>query len=96
MCSTNADGSTRCWGVGLTVQHGALSATWPTRFNNQSAHAKGSITADGAIKLAIDGYSQNGRALWGTMNGRLADNKITVSGAWSNNVPINGTWLLTQ
>jgi class 3 adenylate cyclase len=96
MCSINADGSTRCWGVGLTVQRGALSATWPTRFNNEPAHAKGTIAADGAIKFALDGYSPNGRVLSGSMNGRLADNKITVSGFWSNNSPINGTWLLSQ
>ena len=96
MCSTNPDGSVRCWGVGMNVQHGALSATWPTRFNDQPAHANGTIAADGAIKLAIDGYTQNGRALSGTMNGRLVDNKITVAGTWSNRVPINGTWLLTQ
>ena len=92
MCSVNAEGSPRCWPVGLTVQHGALSATWTSRFNNEPAHAKGTISADGTIKLALDGYTQNGRVLSGGINGSWTDNKITVSGAWSNNVPINATW----
>jgi class 3 adenylate cyclase len=94
MCSTNPDGSLRCWGVALTAQNGALSATWTTRFNNQPAHAKGAIAADGSVKLALDGYNQRGRALSGDLTGTLVDNKLTVSGAWSNGVPINGTWFL--
>jgi hypothetical protein len=96
MCSTNADGSPRCWGVTLTVQHGALSATWPTRYNNEPAHVKGMIAADGTVKLALDGYTPTGRPITGSINGTLAGNNITVSGFWSNNAPINGTWLLSQ
>jgi class 3 adenylate cyclase len=96
ICSINTDGSPRCWGATLTVQHGALSASWPTRYNNEPAHAKGTVSADGTVKLALDGYSQRGRPLTGTANGTLAGNKLTVSGYWSNSSPINGTWLLAQ
>jgi class 3 adenylate cyclase len=92
MCSVNADGSPRCWNVGLTAQHGALSVAWKSRFNDAPAHAKGTISPDGAVNLALDGYSRTGRTLGGSMGGSWADNKITVSGAWSNNVPINATW----
>ena len=96
MCSVNPDGSPRCWPVQVTVSHGALSATWPSRFNNEPSHAKGTISADGAVKIALDGYSPNGRALTGGMNGSASDNKITATGAWSNNAPINATWSLTR
>lgn len=96
MCSVNPDGSPRCWSVGMTVSHGTLSATWPTRYNNEPAHAKGTISADGAVKIALDGYQVNGRAITGGMEGSAADNKITASGAWSNNAPINATWSLNR
>ncbi len=92
MCSLNADGTPRCWNLGLTVQHGALSATWPTRFNNQPGHAKGTITSDGVVNVALDGYNQVGKTLVGSASGRWADNKISVSGNWSNNVPIDASW----
>src|SRR3989442_2244955 len=55
MCSINPDGSPRCWGVPLTVQRGALSATWTSRSNNEPAHAKGMISGDGSVKFALDG-----------------------------------------
>jgi len=96
MCSTNSDGTARCWGVGLIVDRGSLSATWPTRFNNEPAHAKGSISADGSVRLTLDGYTQSGRALTGTMSGRLADGKISTSGSWSNRVPVDANWVVTQ
>ena len=96
ICSVNPDGSPRCWRVLLSVSHGTLSATWLSRFNNEPSHAKGTISADGAVTLALDGRAPNGHALTGGMNGSLADNKIAASGAWSNNAPINATWSLSR
>jgi len=96
MCSVNPDGSPRCWSASVTVSHGTLSATWPSRFNNQPAHAKGTISGDGAVKMALDGYTPNGRALTGGMEGSASDNKITASGTWSNNAPINASWSLNR
>jgi hypothetical protein len=78
------------------VERDALSATWPSRFNREPAHAKGSIAADGSVSFTLDGYSQSGRALTGTMSGRIADGKLAASGAWSNRVPINANWVITQ
>ena len=96
MCSTNPDGSPRCWPVSLTVSHGTLSATWASRYNSQPAHANGTISPDGSVKLVLDGFSPMGRAMTGTMNGSYADNKIVASGAWNNNAPINVTWSLSR
>jgi class 3 adenylate cyclase len=92
MCTVNNDGSPRCWNLGATVQHGSLSATWITRYNNQPGHAKGTITPDGVVSLTLDGYNPLGRALAGTASGKWINNKITVSGNWSNNVPIDASW----
>ena len=92
MCSLNADKSPRCWQTALQVQNGTLSSTWMSRFNNNPAHAKGTIAADGSVTLALDGYTVNGQALVGNISGSWADNAISASGAWGNNVPVNATW----
>jgi class 3 adenylate cyclase len=94
MCSVNADGSPRCWDLGLTARHGALSGSWITRYNNQPGNAKGTIAADGAIDLTLDGFNLTGKKLEGTATGQWADNKITVAGNWNNGVPVNATWTL--
>ncbi len=92
MCSLNADGSPRCWNLGLTVRHGAMSATWKTRFNNQPGHVKGSISADGTVNVVLDGFNPVGKALSGSASGKWVDNKISISGSWSNNIPIDASW----
>jgi hypothetical protein len=93
MCSVNRDGSPRCWGVGLTVQHGTLSAAWPSSFSTELARAKGTISPEGAVDLVLAGFNpKNGGPLPGSLGGRWANNAITASGAWSNGAPINVTW----
>lgn len=96
MCTLNADGSPRCWNVALSVRQGVLSAVWTSRFNSQPAHAKGTISADGDVKLELDAHNPRGVALRGTASGSWANNKIVVSGAWSNNVPVDATWTFSS
>ena len=96
MCSLNADKSPRCWSVALQVQNGTLSSTWMSRFNNNPAHAKGTIAADGSVTLALDGYTPNGRALTGNISGSWTDNAITGTGAWANGAPLTANWTRTQ
>jgi class 3 adenylate cyclase len=91
MCSVNASGSPRCWAVKLSVAKGVLSATWTSR-SKMPAHAKGTISPRGEVKLDLDGYNARGVPMSGTLNGSWSDNKITVSGEWSNNVPVDATW----
>ena len=90
------DGSPRCFPVTLTVSHGTLSAAWAGRYNSLPAHINGTIGGDGAVKIALDGYSMTGRLLGGAMSGTFSDNKITASGAWSNHVPVKATWSLSR
>ena len=96
MCSTNSYNSVRCWPVTLLVKQGTLAATWPSRFNSEPARAKGTIAPDGSIKLSLDGWTPRGRPLTGVATGSVAGNKLTVAGQWSNDAPINATWLLSQ
>ena len=92
MCSINADNSPRCWPVALQVQNGTLSSTWMSRFNNNPAHAKGTIAADGTVTLALDGYTPNGRALTGNISGSWTDNAIMATGFWTNGAPLTANW----
>jgi class 3 adenylate cyclase len=97
MCSVNRDGSPRCWGVGLTVQHGTLSAAWTSSFSTELARAKGTISPEGAVDLVLAGFSpKNGGPLPGSVSGRWANNVITASGAWSNGAPVSATWTRAQ
>ena len=59
-------------------------------------NAKGTLAADGTVKLALDGYTSKGRAMAGEVTGTVVDNKLTVSGNWSNGTPVSATWLLGQ
>jgi class 3 adenylate cyclase len=92
MCSINADKSPRCWNTAVTVKNGALSTTWPSRFERAPAHGKGAISADGIVNIALDGFSSTGRVLSGDMAGNWVDNTISVTGAWNNHVPLSATW----
>jgi class 3 adenylate cyclase len=92
MCSLNADGSPRCWNVALSLQHGALSATWTNRFTNLPAHVKGTISPEGAVKIELDAYNARGMPMSGIATGNWSEKKITVSGTWSNHVPVDATW----
>ncbi len=67
-----------------------------SRFNNNPAHAKGAIVANGNVTLSLDGYTPNGRVLAGNMNGNWADNVITATGAWSNGAPLTANWTRTR
>jgi class 3 adenylate cyclase len=95
MCSVNPDGSPRCWKVELTALHGTLSASWTSR-SNQPSGASGTIADDGSVRLALTGYNAKGHSIFADARGSLADNKITVSGTWSNGVPVNATWALNR
>jgi class 3 adenylate cyclase len=92
MCSINPDNSPRCWPVALQVQNGTLSSTWMSRFNNNPAHAKGTIATDGTVTLALDGYTPNGRALTENISGTWTDNAITATGGWTNGAPLTASW----
>ncbi len=60
--------------------------------NNQPGHVKGTIAADGTVNVVLDGFNPLGKALSGSASGKWIDNKISVSGSWSNNIPVDASW----
>ena len=84
LCKVVRDASVRCFTVVVTAQNGALSAAWTNRATNATAHASGSIAANGNATLAIDAFDAKGEPIVGKLSGRIADNTITLSGTWSD------------
>jgi class 3 adenylate cyclase len=93
MCSIVPDGGSHCWNAQITIQNGTLSAAWPTQYSSSLARASGTVSADGAVDVALSGFNPNdGTPLGGTMIGSVVASKVTVAGTWANGAPINATW----
>ena len=92
MCSANRAGERRCWPVNVTVQHGALSGTWESRYSEHLARATGTVGADGSVSVSLDGFNPKGGLLPGNASGRWSNNTITVSGRWLNGSPVDVSW----
>ncbi len=91
VCKVIRDGSTRCFPVSLTAQHGVLAASWTNRASGAKAHATGTIGADGAATLALDAFDLTGAPVKGSMRGRWADHVITLAGTFDDGTPANAT-----
>lgn len=76
------------------MEHGALSTAWTT-YCNPPVSGKGTISADGTVKIALDSYKANDKPLSGDMDGTVGGNTIAVTGAWRNGVPLTATFFLS-
>jgi adenylate cyclase len=92
MCNFAGTDRERCWPTTLTVEAGAVSSEWQSRFEGKPAHAKGKFFPDGKLTVGLDGYNQQGGPLHGMLVGSWEANKISASGAWRNNVAVSGNW----
>jgi class 3 adenylate cyclase len=92
MCNFAGTDRERCWPTILTVESGAVSSEWPTRTEGKLAHAKGKFAPDGKLTVGLDGYNQQGGPLHGMLVGSWDGDKISMTGAWRNNVAVSGTW----
>jgi len=96
MCMIHVDNSERCAEVTLTARRGTLSATWPSPWNTNPARARGTITAEGAVELALSGFNaRTGQPMPGKVRGRWEDGTIKTAGAWtwSGPSPISAQWV---
>jgi class 3 adenylate cyclase len=82
-----------CWPVRLNVQNGAASPNWPSRIAGKRTAAEVAIAADANVVMALSGWNINdGNPLPGSMNGRVADDRIDLKGRWANGAPVDGHW----
>jgi len=92
MCNFAGTDRERCWPTTLTVEGGTVSSEWPSRFEGKPSHAKGKFAPDGKLTVGLDGYNAQGGPLHGMLVGSWDSDKISASGAWRNNVAVNGNW----
>ena len=82
-----------CWPVRLNVQNGGASPNWPSRIAGKRTAAEITIAADANVIMAMSGWNINdGTPLPGSMNGRVADDRIDLKGRWANGAPVEGHW----
>jgi hypothetical protein len=79
-----------CWTVALKVEHGLISASWPSREKGKTAYAKGTISADGAIVMKLYGWYPDGSQSEANMTGTCNNDMISVSGTWERGAPVSG------
>jgi class 3 adenylate cyclase len=82
----------RCWPAALKVEHGALLASWTHAATGKTGYAKGTISADGAVSITLEGWLPNGMPVNGSMTGKWDSNMINASGAWKSGLPVSGDW----
>jgi adenylate cyclase len=99
MCNFPDDPSRKlCWNPVLKIENGAAATTWPSRVPGKTTHARTTIAANSIVRMDVDGWNtRNGTPLTALLEGRAADNRIDLKGAWGNNasVPIEGHWTRT-
>jgi len=100
MCNFPDDPSRRlCWNPPLVVENGVAAATWPSRVPGKATRSRTTIAANSTARMDVDGWNaSNGMPLTAVLEGRAADNRIDLKGAWNNkgSVPIEGHWTRTQ
>jgi hypothetical protein len=100
MCNFPDDPSRKlCWSPPLVVENGVAAATWPSRVPGKATRSRTTIAANSTVRMDVDGWNvNNGLPLTAVLEGRAADNRIDLKGAWGNkgSVPIEGHWTRTQ
>ena len=100
MCNFPDDPSRKlCWSPPLVVEKGVAAATWPSRVPGKATRSRTTIAANSTVRMDVDGWNvNNGLPLTAVLEGRAADNRIDLKGAWGNkgSVPIEGHWTRTQ
>jgi class 3 adenylate cyclase len=87
----------QCWPVKLNVEKGAASTTWASRVRGKFANAQLTVSPTGAAKMSIDGWNMlDGSALSATLEGRVADNRLQLTGRWANGAPLSGEWTASR
>ncbi|HTP48057.1 MAG TPA: adenylate/guanylate cyclase domain-containing protein [Casimicrobiaceae bacterium] len=82
-----------CWKLVLSFQGGVAEATWPSRVKGKYSSGRFDIAPAGTVRVTLSGWNvQDESPLAGSLDGRIADNRIDVRGRWANGAPINGQW----
>ena len=91
LCSQVRDKAPNCWAVALVARPGSVEGHWlsPTR---RPSKLTGSIAADGAVDVRLEGFSRKGDPIEASLTGRAASGMLDVSGEWRGGQAITGNW----
>lgn len=82
----------RCWPVILKVDGRNVLANWTPAATKKQATARGTIAADGAVRVTLNSWTPKGDPIDGSMSGKWEKNVISLSGKWNNGMIVSGTW----
>jgi class 3 adenylate cyclase len=92
LCNNPRDDAKRsCWPADLVIRTGIAESSWLSRTKNTSG-ARGTVAADGALELKLNGWTREGNPIDGSIAGRVAGDAITASGRWADGGTIAGEW----
>jgi len=80
-----------CWPVALAVRDGIAEGNWLSRTKG-TASARGTVGADGGVRLNLAAWTPRGEPTVATMVGRTADGAISASGKWREGGTVVGEW----
>ena len=92
ICSPSKDNPERCWKTALTVQDGKVFAKWQGSNSSEPSYARGTISTQGAVDIAVDGFTAGAKPMVGAMSGTWNNETIEVAGAWRDKNPMRATW----
>ena len=95
LCNHFQDRPPACRPVALVVRDGIAEGSWTT-VTNKTSTVKGTIDANGALKLIWANWTPAGKLFETNLTGRIVDRAITASGQWRNGAAISGNWKRAQ
>jgi class 3 adenylate cyclase len=82
-----------CRTIKITIKQGTVSGSWFSAASGKHAHLKGTISPDGAVKIAVEAFDGRGRPMSCTMTGTWSDDAIVTSGTWRpKGIPVRSVW----
>jgi class 3 adenylate cyclase len=97
MCNYPNDPAKKlCWKPSLKFQNGGATTSWPSLVAGRTTYARVTIAANAAVRMDIDGWNtKDGNPLTAVLNGRVADDRIDIEGAWASGARLDGHWTRT-
>lgn len=80
-----------CWPVALVVRNGIAEGSWISS-TKKMARARGTVAADGLVRLNLAGWTPSGAPAEANLIGRVVDGAITAAGQWRNGGGVTGDW----
>jgi hypothetical protein len=91
LCNQFPDKAPVCWQIALSVLNGIAEGSW-IHATKKSAWARGTVGADGSVRLNLESWTTSGNPAGANLAGRVADGTINASGLWGDGRGVDGEW----